>query len=185
MSLGLVRFEYRPPGAAQPVAMPVPSGERITLSSRDDYRLYVEPAERCYLYLYQVDSRGTISQLFPNAGWSPHLSNPVDAGKSYLMPSDSTWFYLDNTPSTETIYVVAARKPMSDLDALFHQAGQSQAAAARLTEGLAALARGSREGVAGAAFTFDHRPAPWAASSPLGAPASYGRRAARGGGAGE
>ena len=70
--------------------------------------------------IYQHDTRGNLAQLFPNPDNSSD-HNPLGAGKRYRLPTDDRWFELDPTTGQETIYFVASRWPVKDLEALYDQ----------------------------------------------------------------
>jgi hypothetical protein len=165
-------LEYRLAGedASRNVPLSGSQAQHLSLSARDDYRLIVETVQQCYLRLYQADSRGKVWQLFPNTGWTPHVGNPLQGGKSYTLPSDSTWYYLDDVVGEETIYVVASRGELADLDALFEEAGNSSEGAERLLQELSAIQQGGRNDAVCEAFTFEHGPAA-AQKSPAAGPA--------------
>ncbi|MCJ7634817.1 OmpA family protein [Candidatus Bathyarchaeota archaeon] len=83
------------------------------LRSSDAYRIYLHPKSTCYVYIYQVDSKGKGSWLFPRKDIPE--SNPV-IPRDYWLPSRSNKFTLDNTVGTETIYLVATHEPANDLE---------------------------------------------------------------------
>lgn len=90
------------------------SSDEITLSSEDPYYLNVHASDRCYLYLYQIDSSGKFFQLFPNKRFVP-TSNPIPAGP-LRVPDAPEWFYLDDTPGLEQIFLIASRWPQTRLE---------------------------------------------------------------------
>lgn len=85
-----------------------------TLRSNDAYRIYLHPDSQCYVYIYQVDSKGKGSWLFPRKDIAE--SNPLFV-RDYWIPSRNSEFTLDETIGIETIYLVATRLLASDLEA--------------------------------------------------------------------
>ena len=79
----------------------------IILTSRDPYYMTVNPSHTCYLYVFQVDSKGNINIIHPNREYSPS-DNPILPGP-LKVPHGSKWFFLDETKGMETIYLVATR----------------------------------------------------------------------------
>lgn len=79
----------------------------LVLTSEDPYYLMVHLSDKCYLYIFQLDSSGKLDQLFPNEKYVP-TPNPAPPGPLRI-PDGAEWFYLDNVSGEETIYLVASR----------------------------------------------------------------------------
>ncbi|MGA2065020.1 MAG: TIR domain-containing protein [Thermoguttaceae bacterium] len=94
-------------------------------SEKDDYFLVARPLTRGFLYVFQVDSAGKKTWLFPKNATSKHSSgsNPVEARKVLQVPSvelDRVLF-LDTTPGIEHVYAVFSATPWAELErALSH-----------------------------------------------------------------
>jgi outer membrane protein OmpA-like peptidoglycan-associated protein len=84
-----------------------------TLQSGDTYRIYAHPGSACFVYIYQVDSKGKGAWLFPRNDIQD--KNPL-IQNDYWFPSRNTTFKLDESSGSETIYLVASRKPAHDLE---------------------------------------------------------------------
>jgi len=116
-------FQYQHPGEKPSPIFPVNSENlsQLSLSHRDNYRLFFTPDEKAYLYIFQVDSGGGVTRLFPNPLYNLQ-ENPIHAGSQYQFPSrGDDWCYLEElaggkTEIAETIYSVASRWPALDLD---------------------------------------------------------------------
>lgn len=91
--------------------------EGTTLTSRDNYALYLKPSQDCWVYIYQADSAGNTLRLFPNPAFDT-AANPLSAGREYWAPNDGDYYYLDENKGRETVYVVASRKPKAALEEL-------------------------------------------------------------------
>lgn len=91
--------------------------EGATMTSKDNYALYLKPAQDCWIYIYQTDSAGNTLRLFPNDDFKT-AANPLSAGREYWAPNDGDYYFLDENKGKETIYVVASRKPKPALEEL-------------------------------------------------------------------
>jgi len=102
-----------------------PLKEGDTLRSKDQFHICFEPVSDCWVYVFLLDSSGKCGTLFPYPGVK--MDNHCCGGISYTLPDkgnpmrgepDARSFVLDETPGTETIYVVASYSPMTDLAAV-------------------------------------------------------------------
>lgn len=90
--------------------------EGSVLRSRDNFQVHVESNRTAYLYVLLYDSQGRASQLYPDAKRSQSAS--VIERKETVVPDRDLWFWLDENPGTETVYVLASEKPLADIGAL-------------------------------------------------------------------
>ncbi len=97
-----------------------PIEEELTLSADDSYRLVMRTVGERYVYIYQLDSRGRLMDLFPNDVYSS-IQNPLNQEQIYHIPSDPDWFHLGEKKGEERIYVVASAQPMQRLEELYAQ----------------------------------------------------------------
>jgi hypothetical protein len=90
--------------------------EGSILRSRDHFQLHLETNNAAYVYILLYDSRGKARQLFPD----PKIPQPgfVEGGRKIAVPAPDLWFWLDDNPGTESIYVLASEKPLSDIQGL-------------------------------------------------------------------
>ena len=93
----------------------VPFYENDVLHSGQGYTMYINPSDTCYLYLFQVDSLGNVSKLFPNKEYHT-LDNPLLAAKKIWIPNENEVFYLDETTGEETIFIVASRNKIPEFE---------------------------------------------------------------------
>jgi hypothetical protein len=115
-----VNYIYRPSGKGD--LKPLENGG--VLKSGDHYKIRFTPEESGYVYIFQVDSSGTVYQLFPMQEWQGVVldnNNPVRAGTTYMLPADNKSFVLDNQNGSETIYFMASRKQDPDISKLAEQ----------------------------------------------------------------
>jgi hypothetical protein len=93
--------------------------EGAVLRSGDNLQVHFNANADCNVYILLFDSRKKASRLFPDPKIA--LSNRVKADLDYSVPPGDQWFYLDEHPGTETIYVLVSYEPMSRLDALLSE----------------------------------------------------------------
>jgi Domain of unknown function (DUF4384) len=86
------------------------------LRSRDNFQVHFETTSPAFIYILLYDSQGKASQLFPD----PKIDQPnfVEGGKKIAIPGENFWFWLDENPGTETVYVVASKQSMLDIKGL-------------------------------------------------------------------
>jgi hypothetical protein len=87
--------------------------EGSVLRSRDNFQVHLQADRPAYVYILIYDSEGRASQLFPDPKIE-HLG-ALEAGESLVVPQAGSWFWLDDSSGTETIYVLASEKPMNDI----------------------------------------------------------------------
>jgi hypothetical protein len=115
-----VNYIYRPSGKGD--LKPLENGG--VLKSGDHYKIRFTPEENGYVYIFQIDSGGTVYQLFPMQKWQDVVlenNNPVRAGTTYTLPADNKSFVLDEQRGSETIYFMASRKQDPDVSKLAEQ----------------------------------------------------------------
>jgi len=90
--------------------------EGSILRSRDHFQVHLETNRPAYVYVLLYDSQGKASQLFPD----PKIAQPgfVKASKRIAVPASDLWFWLDERPGLETLYVLASEKPLADIRGL-------------------------------------------------------------------
>ncbi len=105
--------------------------QHLTLTHKDNYRLQVTiPANKgnIYLYIYQKDQHGKIHRIFPDPLYN-EVDNPIQNNQTCQIPSKN-WFYLDeltsaeDSPITETVYIIASPWEAEDIQSLFGQIHQ-------------------------------------------------------------
>lgn len=94
----------------------MPLNKGITLYSKDNYAIYFKPKEKSYLYIFQIDSEGKAFKLFPNTEEYKTIDNPLMANRSYWIPAEGKYFFLDESVGKEEIYFFSSNKPIKYLD---------------------------------------------------------------------
>jgi hypothetical protein len=91
-----------------------------TLKTGQEYNIYFEPKQNCYVYVFQKDISGEVWLLFPNPDVTPDYSpeNPAIGGKSYWIPGYYNWLTLNETIGQEEIFVFASASPSINLEDL-------------------------------------------------------------------
>jgi hypothetical protein len=139
-----------------------PPDEILALTSADDYRLVLEPAEESYAYVYQLTSSGNLVQLFPNPAYSA-VPNPLLPGQPTMLPAEPNWLYLDGVPGKERLYLVTSSQPLQDLKDLYTRYSKGPDAAGRreilsdLLDMLQTLDEIDSDQAAAVEFVFQHR----------------------------
>jgi hypothetical protein len=87
--------------------------------SGDKIRIAVEANDSGYLYIVQRGSSKTWSVLFPNSDYQ-NGNNHITAVRRQVIPGKAR-FTFDDTPGTERIFLVFARKPEPDLEKLIYK----------------------------------------------------------------
>jgi hypothetical protein len=101
--------------------------EGSVLRSKDHFQVHLETNRPAHVYILLFDSQGQASQLFPD----PKIEQPgfVEARRHIVVPDKDLWFWLDEHPGTETVYVLSSEQPMSDIRGLLKkivQAGRAE-----------------------------------------------------------
>lgn len=90
--------------------------EGSILHSYDNFQVHFKTNKDAYVYILIYDSDNKANLLFPDP--KIPLDNKIKADTSYSVPSPSLWFWLDENVGIETIYVLAAEKPLDDIKTL-------------------------------------------------------------------
>ena len=92
--------------------------EGDALLSNDYCRINFEIDHDAYAYVLFHDSMGKLHQLYPD----PATETPqkVKGKTKYTIPEgENSWFRLNDTVGTETVFVLASQKPIGDLKETF------------------------------------------------------------------
>jgi len=115
-------FQYQRPDtqAVEELDIKVPQDKIITLSTEDNYRFVLELAQEAYVYIYLIGDDQSLIRLFPNSEYQP-AQNPLQPGKTYIIPAPPNWFFVQETEGEVKLYVVASDRPQPDWDELYAQ----------------------------------------------------------------
>ncbi|MBF0528111.1 MAG: OmpA family protein [Deltaproteobacteria bacterium] len=84
-----------------------------TLTNRDNYAVEFMPQTSAHIYIYRIDTTGSITTLFPNPELS-FSSEAVEPGRLYRVPNLGRWLNLDENKGQEHIVVVAQKESLKD-----------------------------------------------------------------------
>ncbi|MFX0200118.1 MAG: DUF4384 domain-containing protein [Candidatus Hodarchaeota archaeon] len=86
-----------------------------TLSSHDGFQIHFETNRDAYVYVILCSSRRQVKVLFPT--WEINMSNQIQGGQSYILPSEDSWFLLDKKTGVKAVFVLASERPIDDINA--------------------------------------------------------------------
>ena len=103
--------------------------EDSTWRSEDLYKILFTPAQKSWVYIFQMDSGGKVSWLFPKeSDWTKDgmevylgLVNPVQADQNQFVPNERAGFSLDHRTGRERIYFAASTQPDKELEMLVNR----------------------------------------------------------------
>jgi hypothetical protein len=104
----------------------------VPLASGDRFAFLLRPLSSCRLYVYLHDAQHDLKLLFPE--WFTFKETRYETGRTYRLPAEDGWYYLDERGGTEVFYVVASREPLRRLEKRtlsFLSAGAGSSAAER------------------------------------------------------
>ena len=113
-------FQYQPKGSESIMGLDIssPQDEIMSLSSEDNYRLILQLPQERYVYVFQVEADKQLTRLFPNTEYNPE-QNPLQAGKTIIIPLPPNWFYVEKDREEVLIYVVTSAEPLQDWDEIY------------------------------------------------------------------
>ena len=80
----------------------------------DKFKISFRSDQSCYVYVLAIDGTGWVTPVFP--GQESAGSNPVEPGRTYLIPEGSRWYALDEYRGIEHVYLVASVEQRADLE---------------------------------------------------------------------
>lgn len=98
--------------------------ETISLSSGDNYRLFLETSGEHHVYVFQLTSSEDLVTIYPNESFSD-TPNPLIQGYEYYLPDEPKWMYLPDNTGLESLYVIASKAPIPVLDGLIYGGEES------------------------------------------------------------
>jgi len=153
LSMNIIGQRKEPDGSYTEILV----SEGSALRSGDNFQIHLEASRPAYVYILMYDSEGKASQLYPDPKVSQ--SGSVEGGRKLVVPARDLWFWLDEHTGTETIYVLAADKPMADIRGLMAQMeggseASQQRASRQIKERIAVMQRGVGGITKGQAVTY-------------------------------
>jgi len=87
------------------------------LSVRDKYKISFTPRERCYIYLFKIETTGKIFPLFPQKEFSLQ-TNPLTPNRTHFIPPIKKWLPFNKGYGKEAIILSAFTKGNPDIERL-------------------------------------------------------------------
>jgi len=85
-----------------------------SLNTGDSFKIKYQLEEEAYVYLLSRGSQGKILKIFPEKDTLQLVK--LEPNKVYNLPQNDKWFVLDDNIGKETLYLLASRKPIEDID---------------------------------------------------------------------
>jgi hypothetical protein len=85
----------------------------------DNFKITFRANAECFVYLLSIDSTAMVQPVFPLyslSGAQPGASNPVQAGRAYMIPEGAESIQLDSYRGIEHFYFLATRTRRTDLE---------------------------------------------------------------------
>jgi outer membrane protein OmpA-like peptidoglycan-associated protein len=101
------------------------------LSQDDHYALEFKTSSDPYVYIFQVDAVGKLTQVFPNSQVSSQ-DNPVSPNAFYRIPENGKWLFLDENKGKEQLILLSQKSPISDVQTLATKANKGEISAPRV-----------------------------------------------------
>ena len=124
LAFSVVAQHARPGGGVEERVLP--DGGR--LAGGDRFQVRFTPNSDCWVYVFLRDSTGACETLFPYPG--VRQGNRCRGDVTYTVPDPdatggSRWFFLDEHPGVETLYVAAGYAPATNLDRVVDEMDQA------------------------------------------------------------
>ena len=68
----------------------------------------------CFIYVIGMDATGFVARIFPDP--SSTITNPIAAGKGYVVPGEGEWWGLDDQRGVEQVHVIASYVERPDIE---------------------------------------------------------------------
>jgi hypothetical protein len=116
---------------------------KTQLHSGDNIKFYLQLLNECYVYLFYYSSQGQLDMLFP----APGDDAAEYVRRKIFIPAGDAWFRLDESVGKEKFFLIAATRPLYDLEALYRdhlrltEPAQIQASARHILDEIKAINR--------------------------------------------
>lgn len=119
-----------------------------TIKESDNYRIHIFSEKVCYMYIFQIDSRGQLFWIFPKNSGNIEFSsgsNPIASKSWNSIPGSKEWYQLDDKKGVEHIYIVQSIDKLNGLENALFQASQSINSPRMISEPLKIKTKGIRK----------------------------------------
>ena len=89
---------------------------RPRLTSDDLLKIFIQPSDNTYVYIYLLDSKNDLQLIFPDS--IDYFDNEYKFGNEYFIPVGKNFFAIDDHKGTEKLYLLASAKRLNDLESL-------------------------------------------------------------------
>lgn len=90
--------------------------ENTVLKAGDKLKMMVELQRKCFVYVIYQNAEGDVAMLFPYS--VEQFATDYEAFKRYFIPGKDAWFQLDEHLGTETFYLMASNRRLSEVEYL-------------------------------------------------------------------
>ena len=90
--------------------------ENPTVYSGDSLKIFIQPEENAYVYLYLVDSSNELKLLFPAK--INDFDDNYEFGRSYYIPQSGRQLTIDQNKGRETLFLLASEMRLGKLETL-------------------------------------------------------------------
>jgi hypothetical protein len=103
--------------AADGSPVPMDFKERVAVAQGDLFKIYLQPVQNAFVYVFLHDAQGDLQLLFPEK--FADFERATYLNTRYFIPEADNWFALDNARGTERFYLVASSERLRPLESLF------------------------------------------------------------------
>jgi hypothetical protein len=89
---------------------------RVRFGGRDLFKIFFQPLENAYIYLYLLDAQGELSLIFPED--LDDFDHRYRLGEKYMIPEGEAWFSLDENRGIERFYLLVSPQRFFLLESL-------------------------------------------------------------------
>ncbi len=89
------------------------------LKAGDKLKMMVELQKKCFVYVIYQNAQGEVSMLFPYS--MEQFANDYQPHKRYFIPKKDAWFQLDEHIGSETFYLMASTRRLSEVEYLMNR----------------------------------------------------------------
>ncbi len=90
--------------------------KRPRLTSDDLLKIFIQPSNNTYVYIYLLDSKNDLQLVFPDS--IDYFDSEYKFGNEYYIPVGTDFFAIDEHKGTEKLYLLASAKRLKDLESL-------------------------------------------------------------------
>lgn len=89
---------------------------RTKLTSKDLFKIFLQPIKNAYIYLYFYDSEKQLSLIFPKS--IDFFSGNYGPGVKYFIPEHAKWFSVNDSSGVEKFFLIVSKDRLYKLEDL-------------------------------------------------------------------